>query len=620
MIYAGAPLRVKELAAEFQVSERTIKYDLETIRLWLERQGIELQSKPNKGIWIEGDDSLRIRLLEKLDEPDGHSFLNQQERVRNLTLDLLLLDAPIPIGELARRSEVSRNTMLSDLAIVEQFFDNWAVLLERTRSGIAVAASEMLRRAVLEHVVHDFLTSADMLQIVQCVVKERHDALRLDESVRRFLQRIPEPKAIFRAIRELVRTTEQEYGVLLSDRVMIGILIRLCIVYLRHHQAAEMHSRPSVQAMRAGHNSLFRTFRQAITPLAECWQLAVSDEEIWYVCLQAVGTASPNANGGQPEPPAEQRMPDAFAVTKQLIELVSRGMRTDFQKDHRLLNNLLAHIGDKLMKISYGVVEPNPLLHDIIRNYRPMFEQVKLACRTVFGSYGIELGDPDIAFIVLHFQTAYERREEGKYKALAVCGTGRGTSSLLKTVVENEIKSVQVAAFCSVMEIDKALQAAPYDLVISLFPIAAPIPVVVVKPLPGRTDFQAIQEELDRIGSVPSSADEAAAHDLQRWNDDSVPLQQTVQEIVYQGYELSRAVVTRFRDQLTEERAEGLTLHLLLMMNRIAFDAQYTYEEAGTLDEDAHSREARAALQDIFSTRQLQVTESELKAILRYIE
>ncbi|WP_397351466.1 HTH domain-containing protein [Paenibacillus larvae] len=49
MIVSGHPVRIKHLAEEFHVSTRTIKYDIESIRLWLNEQHLCLQSHTKRG-------------------------------------------------------------------------------------------------------------------------------------------------------------------------------------------------------------------------------------------------------------------------------------------------------------------------------------------------------------------------------------------------------------------------------------------------------------------------------------------------------------------------------------------------------------------------------------------
>jgi mannitol operon transcriptional antiterminator len=618
IMYAGGPLRIKELASEFQVSERTIKYDLDTIRFWLEGQNVELQSKSSKGIWIVCDDAVRVQLLDKLDGVGEQIFLSQHERVKQLILDLLLQGDSLPIGEMARRNDVSRNTILADLVIAEQYYQDWDLVLERTRQGVRVVASEKQRRLVLENVVQDLLDGSDMFQIVQGTLNGQKPRIHFSKILEKFLQPLQDLDRLFLLVGNLVRETEREVNVLLSDQAIIGIFIRLCIVIRRHNQEISWASGVPSPQDSGSHWKIYQVFRSVFSSSTENMCFTLSDEEVWFISLQAVGMLAPRPDR---ERFSGQEIPDAFTLTHKLIEQVSIGMRMNFQEDPELVHNMLSHISDKLTKYSYGVVEANPLLNEIIRSYRTMFDQVKRACQEVFGPYGIVLTDPDIGFIVLHFQSAYEFSiEKHKFKALVVCGTGRGTSRLLKTIVENEIKALQLVAFCSVMELEKALNNGFYDLVISIFPVTANIPVVVVKPIPGKLDFQAIQAQVDRLSEMQVQATGEKGKKTHSITDNSTSIEHKFQEIIFKGYEVSKAILAKFGANLTEEHVEGLTLHLLFMMNRVAFSSQFQQDESSMQWESEIDTAKKDELIDILRSKQVHLTDSEIRAILRYLQ
>ncbi|NRF95847.1 PRD domain-containing protein [Paenibacillus frigoriresistens] len=620
LLLSPSPLRIKDFARQYEVSERTIKYDLEFIRMWLQEQGVEMKSKPSAGISIECGEAIRRELLEKMEEPGIHVTVNQQERVRHIILDLLLTDMHMTIGDLVKKLDVSRNTILSDLVIAEAFFKEWHFRLERSRFGIQIIGPEKQRRSVLEKVVHDMLDGNDMLQIVQGVVQRQKPSLHFSKVLERFLEPVQDLDKMFEAIAQIVRETEGQLGVLLSDRVIIGVFVRLCIIIQRHHQLSEHRFDVTGKTTQYSEHSLqiYAIFRQVLMQFSEHLGLAISEADAWFISLQAIGMATPfPAPAGLEEEP----QPDVYAVTMELIRHVSSQMRFPFQEDPDLFQNLLSHMSDKLMKCRHGVAEPNPLLKEIKHAYKSMFHHVKLACTEVLGKHNINLTDADIGFIVLHFQNTYERKAEmQKWRALVVCGTGRGTSKLLMTVLENEIKHLQFVASCSVMDVDKVLELVQVDLVISILPVRAKVPVVVVGPIPGKADFQAIQAQLIQLGQRKvQTRDSAGTYPVQAFPQNSAQLESKVQEIIYKGYEFSREIISRFSAYLSDERAEGLTLHLLFMANRIAFGTAYTsYESPPVMEGPAAA--LKEELKDVLSTRNVSVTEGELLAILRYFE
>ncbi|WP_231506178.1 BglG family transcription antiterminator [Paenibacillus sp. UNC451MF] len=621
MLLDTTPLRVKELADQFNVSDRTIKYDLETIRVWLQEQDVFMRSNPSKGIWIECDESERTELLGKLETSGSHVFVNQHERARGIILDLLLNDKHMTIGEMVKKNDVSRNTILSDLAIAEAFFKEGQLLLERSRFGIRLIGTEKQRRTVLENVIHDLLDGNDMLQIVQGVAQQQKPTLHFNKVLERFLEPVKDLDALFEALSRIVRETESEIGLLLSDRVIIGVFIRLCIAIQRHrHQGEYAEDETRIQESASEHSlSIFYVFRRVLEMLAKRESISLTDDDVWFISLQAIGMAAPFPY----ELSKGESLPDVYTITHEMIRHVTDQMRFPFLEDQELFNNLLAHMSDKLTKHSYGVVEPNPLLKEIMHSYRTMFDYVKKACSDVLGPLGIQLTDPDIAFVVLHFQTAYERKaEQQKWKALIVCGTGRGTSKWLMTIIENEIKHIQFVAACSVMDVEKVLEQVQVDLVISILPIKANVPVVVVHSIPGKRDFQAIQAQLNQLGTsrVRSASKsggglrrpEMLAHDVGQ-------LENMVQDIIYTGYDLSREIIAHFKEYLSDERAEGLTLHLLFMVNRIHFGTAYMqYGETPLLGSTALA--LKKELEHLLQRKNVSATEGELQAILRYFE
>ncbi|MDT2291993.1 HTH domain-containing protein [Paenibacillus larvae] len=82
MIVSGHPVRIKHLAEEFHVSTRTIKYDIESIRLWLNEQHLCLQSHTKRGIWIECSEEKKNKLRELLDSGERSAiFLVRKKEI-----------------------------------------------------------------------------------------------------------------------------------------------------------------------------------------------------------------------------------------------------------------------------------------------------------------------------------------------------------------------------------------------------------------------------------------------------------------------------------------------------------------------------------------------------------
>jgi mannitol operon transcriptional antiterminator len=68
-------------------------------------------------------------------------------------MELLPHDGYFKIDGLAKKLNVSRNTLVSDLSVAESVLENWNVRVERSRLGIRLECTEINRRLALEHTV-----------------------------------------------------------------------------------------------------------------------------------------------------------------------------------------------------------------------------------------------------------------------------------------------------------------------------------------------------------------------------------------------------------------------------------------------------------------------------------
>ncbi|MCM0599159.1 HTH domain-containing protein [Periweissella fabalis] len=148
-------LTTKDLAKEFNVSIRTVKYDLDNLRDWLASKELSLQSQRNKGVWFELTDVQKIVLKNELNEL-GHNevFANQDARVNQIIVHLLLNQGYCTIKELAEYLTVSNNTILGDLDKVDAQMRMYDVsLVRRAGHGIRLMGPEKECRSLMEYIL-----------------------------------------------------------------------------------------------------------------------------------------------------------------------------------------------------------------------------------------------------------------------------------------------------------------------------------------------------------------------------------------------------------------------------------------------------------------------------------
>lgn len=610
------PVRIKEIADVFRVSVRTVKYDLENVRFWLNQQKnqmVQLESQSNRGIWLAGDRTAKLRLRSALNDTESRAgFLHQDERFKQFMLMLLLDNGFVTVGALAESAGVSRNTALKDLTKADSFLSLRGLRLQsKAHKGLLITGSEMDRRLCAEDILQGYIEISDMARVVQGLSQGEYISSRLGSIMERHLLSGKELAAACRSTGVILQAAVESHAGI-SDRELLGFFIRLCISFRRCRDGFPLENPP------LGEPRLGSVAGLELKRLSQAAGIGSLEAETGFLLLSL-----------SPQPlPGDDEKTDVTAVVSGLIAGVSACSGFVFDKDSELFGGLLSHIGDKWLKYKNRVLEPNPLMTDVIRWYRELFGMVKDVCGVVFGAHQIVLHDADVAYLVLHFQAALERsRKAGRVQALVVCGTGRGNARLLKNRLENAVAGLKVIGHCSAMKLDSALAVLPVDMVISIVPVEVDRPLVLVDPIPTARDMAAIEQCLRQIGRtdwadhspVPAgTASETFSRICANFQPDDLPLAEGLcQEVIQQGFELSVLITQEFAAYLSEPAKTGLMLHILLMINRLAFNSPYV---DFSFEQEVQDQALFIRLKELLADRFAGIPDSEIQAIMRYFD
>ncbi|WEG11218.1 transcription antiterminator [Pullulanibacillus sp. KACC 23026] len=600
------PIHIKDLADTFNLSVRTIKYDLEAIRKWLSKVKMVLYSSPKKGVWLESNPSKRnrlYRLLEENDNPES-SVYDQNERSRIIMLDLLAETQFINISYWEHKLKVSRQTIQSDLSMVEPLLKEWGLKLSRGRKGIHLLGTENQKRLGLEHILQNAFDPHEMFQLLKAISQGRTETNLLNR-YGHLLRLHVDFICIYQTIAHFIRLTNEQLGISLSDRVVIGLLIRVPIALQRVSKGFIIES-DSYKDKSIESNKIFILFKKVMEELSRSVDLNLPEHEIVYASLPLIGKSLIALDG--------YRDIDPYKLAKNLVIDLTESSQIPFHQDPELINLLFNHLSDKLKKIQQGIVEPNPFINDIARHYNQLFKMVENSYLKYINSEGIAFTESDIGYLVLHFQASIERlKNSQKYKALVVCGTGRGMARLLKNKLERDMKELIVAGTCSVLEIEKTVEFLDVDIVISMLPVECTIPVIQVNVIPTDKDLQDIKHLLEELPQKTGSKPKLNSEEHVQSN-----LEALTQDIIMKGLEIAKFITTHFERYLPSNRSEGLFQHLLFMVNRLAFNNAYHSAETRTRLVGQVEFGIRQELTKMFSEREINLSEEELDAIMAY--
>ena len=107
LVEMSEPVTIKKLAEKENVSVRTIKYDLDDIREWLNERKQVLYSKRSQGIWMNISSSDRIKLKSELMDVNRFEiFADQSLRIKRLLIMLLVTKEAITGMKMANALDV----------------------------------------------------------------------------------------------------------------------------------------------------------------------------------------------------------------------------------------------------------------------------------------------------------------------------------------------------------------------------------------------------------------------------------------------------------------------------------------------------------------------------------
>jgi transcriptional antiterminator len=601
LLNSKSPLRIKDLSVEFGVSTRTIKYDLENVRGWYKSQETNVISQTNKGIWIDCSDRERMELRNILTLSErSNIYPDQTVRGRRIVMLLLLTNNYVTASDLAVALNVSRNTILSDLNVVEEFLDSWAIKLERKqRTGYRLLGNELQLRFMLEHIIYNDLDDYEIYKMITRITKGETNiepGILLVEPLMSVYRIVENHMSdlFFPSLTQLLR---------LSDLLKIQLRLTFSVTRLNlgHTISSYRVLDPNQHTDQA---SLF--VLSVLEKVHSDMQLPLLEEEYIYI------------SGGMDK---ENGQMDLIDITEKIINYVAELECVDYQRDPKLFSNLLAHLSLRFQNGTLYLNEMNPIANEIKRNHGELFRNVQDACRKYIKQHAFIAQDSFISYIVLHFLVSFENtfKKKTKVKVLYVCSTGRGVARLIKNRVEKEIPAIEIVAYCSLLEVEDICQDKEVDLIVSVFPVETGIPVVVVEALPSKRDIEALREMVTLlIGTkAPVSNQLIEDSELSLASEDSETISQ---EIILKGFEVIHALLEAFPDATKENWKNAFMMHVFLMVHRYHFDKQYDQYLYTTYQMEENDEEIINKVQSILKDKGMHIHEAEVITLLQYFK
>ncbi|WP_336787724.1 BglG family transcription antiterminator [Paenibacillus sp. MMO-177] len=437
-------LTAAQIAAEIQVSARTVHRELAAVEEILLAEGARLLKKSGSGIRLQGDQAVLDRLARIVTVSEEIEFAPEERQVYLLCL-LIESGEPVKLFTLAHELKVAIPTVAHDLDQLEGWVQRFEVTLTRRRGyGIELTGQEERLREIIRQIIKDRYEDTELIS--------SRNELPVHPLDRRLLAAAGQ--AEMEAVEKILWSWEEYGGSRLSESAYTDLLIRLSIA-VRRIRAGKTVAASSIATISRESDAVYLTER-----LGALTGRTFPPAETAYIgrLLRSAQTDD-----------LSMLPADDLALTdtvRSLIEHVQHAMGIDYNKDRSLRDGLFLHLKDALQRLHEGTNIRNPLLDQIKKDYSSLFNVVRKAANRVFTA--MDVPDEEIGFLVMHFGASLERLKQLRQnvRAILVCSSGIGSSKLLQIRLQKELPEIHIVDRVSWYEASRT-EKDKYDLIIS---------------------------------------------------------------------------------------------------------------------------------------------------------
>lgn len=422
LINSETLLSVTELSALYGVSNRTIYYDLEEINYYLERRGVDpIEITHGKGIGLSNKQKEKLALKS---ESQGEHIFTPDERIRIILCVILARDHLVLIEDFIALCKVSRNTILSDLKAARELLENYDFKLEYSKErGYVIKGNVIKKRALF------FMYFKELSESCQWGYFEIGHQELMEKNLAR-LRKIEEELGY-----KFIKGIAESLAFFFST-----IKYRKDIILLEEEEVVEISKTQEFQLVKKYFEEL-SSFEQIYMSL-----------HLLGSRLQKVSFQLKNEYDQEP-----------YDLACGLISEFERWSAVDFHQDENLREALFLHLKTSLYRYRYGIQMGNPLLNDIRREYRDLFNLCKKSVEYLEKKISFPISDSEVAYLTLHFGSALNKYNQTVRKVLVICPDGLSPLTMLKTEIQG-ILGDQCEVDGSSTETDREFD---YDLIIS---------------------------------------------------------------------------------------------------------------------------------------------------------
>ncbi len=441
---------ISQLANDLDVSERTVRRDLDEVKQTLENFGLSLIRKGSK-LSVGGSFRDREHIQSTLLDLIGNEF-TPLERQQFILRVLLTTNEPVKLIALANELSVTVATVGSDLTKIEEEWDG-KIRIERRRGiGVRLDASVIEKRELLRELL---LMSIPKLKLYQYFVDllDGVPTQNNDDFLSHFIDL---------NLLELTDRTLTRWMKKLSYEVDNDSLVELLIYLLI---TVKQISKGNIISKKSDNPIFLHDYPEydiAERILKDCLpEETIPEAEITEFTMQILEV---EIRHGEDVFYRNEKV-QAIRIAKKLISRVIKETELPLSQ-MSLLKGLTEHIQYSIIRLKKKMPLSNPLLPLIKSEFGDLFHIVQQIASELYPFK--KLPEEETGFIVLHFEAAIIQSENLRpYSALFVTSRSNGVSTWLRARFRKRLPKLQKIKFVTPLELVKETDLHKYDIILS---------------------------------------------------------------------------------------------------------------------------------------------------------
>ncbi|MEI2328160.1 BglG family transcription antiterminator [Priestia megaterium] len=449
LLQAATFISVQELMKQFQVSRRTIYYDIEKINDWLCQQELEfVQYTYGKGFFL--NDQAKDQVAKQISHVMPSAYLSVEDRQIYVALMCILRGGKIGTQQLMDETEVSRNTVLQDIKDLKNKWIKKGISLTYSyKDGYEVKGSESdIRNLLYIHITE--LLSQHQEELLKRVMKADYE---------------------YSMIYNWLVECEDKLGMAFTDKMLtqLAYMLTCCI--------QRIGGKRYVDASITRKEELEKTRQyKALQEIESVLEFDFPPHEKHYLATVLLSAKVNVVN--QADSDDWMR-----SIVKEMVSRFQAYACVVFEDRNRLEQNLYIHLKTAYYRLLYNIHLPNPMLSAIQTKYQDIVELTKKALLPLENSLQIRINEDEISYFALHFG-GWMKKQEGRQKQkriVIVCANGIGTSRMLQYQLEQLLTDAELIGPMTVRDYEQFKET--YDLVITTTPLKKRMNVMLVNPI-----------------------------------------------------------------------------------------------------------------------------------------